>query len=410
MAGIETVDRRVESDETLVRIELKEWEQTDRLLSGTAIRDLLRISSSVVRVQTLPDGKLRLQAGSYVGRLRLGSVSLRITPKTPIRSLLWVMAEAYDLVRLDPYLVGYGTDADLSELFADIYLRHVERVIRQGLKRNYIEQENELVAVRGRIEWPQTIDRHLRGKPRVFCRYEDFTLDGPENRLLLAAIRAIEGNRSLSVVRRNLAHRVAEEFVGVRDDMPTLMGFPPAARDRLNQHYHPSLELAALILQGTGMSLQCGAADGAGFLLDMNSLFERFVSSKLTKFLVGRGTRVSSQRSSSFDRAGYATIRPDLLIRDESGRRLVADAKYKVGENVDSADLYQMFSYCGVLQVSHGLLLTVGKAAGRRYVVNDGRTTIETFPLDLSGSPAEFDGALHRLASRIASILESGNQ
>lgn len=387
------------------QIDLVEWERQDLRLTPSEVADVLRCPNHVLQIQALPGGMCRLQTGATVGRLQLGSVGIRILPKTPMPSLLAMLAEVHELAQLTPQLTDYETTHEVIDLLVQIFLGQVERVVRQGLKRTYIEEAEALVAVRGRIDLPRTVSLHLRGRAKAHCRYEDFTLDGPENGLLLAALHAVRGTRTLPVARRNMAHRIAAEFGGVRPRVQPCADASPAGLDRLNQHYHPSLQLASLILQCMGITQEFGMTEADGFLLDMNQLFERFVCRKLEKLLQPDGVRVQSQRSSSFDEGKQAAIQPDILIQSRQGKRLVADTKYKIGTTAQSSDLYQMLAYCRVLDISHGLLLTTGKGQQRRYEVLDGATTIDVIPVDLGGTVDGIEQSLLHLAGSIKLLL-----
>jgi 5-methylcytosine-specific restriction enzyme subunit McrC len=89
------------------------------------------------------------------------------------------------------------------------------------------------------------------------------------------------------------------------------------------------------------------------FLIDMNRLFEAFVTRLLADRLEPRGIRVLPQRRSPSivvdEDLGttYARVIPDLLIELPTGRRLPADAKYKRYDDrrVDPGDVYQGFLY-----------------------------------------------------------------
>ncbi|MEX1028359.1 MAG: hypothetical protein WD049_10215 [Candidatus Paceibacterota bacterium] len=385
------------------QLDLVEWGSLDVSLSSTEIAELLRCPSKVFQIQTLPGGMCRLQCGPVVGRLQFGTVDVRILPKYPMPSLLAMLAEVHELAQLTPQLVGYDTSPEVVDLLVQIFLGQVERVVRQGLRRTYIEEDEELVAVRGRIDLRRTVDLHLRGKAKAQCRYEDFTLDGPENGTLLAALRAITAARMLPVVRRNVGHRAAAEFVGVRPRFQR--GADPVAFDRLNQHYHPALQLAQLILECMGVTQDFGMTEADGFMLNMNQLFERFVERRLRKLLTVDGIQVRAQKQSSFDVLKQSAIQPDLLIQSRHGQRVVADTKYKVGTKPDPSDLYQMLTYCRVLNIANGVLFTVGTGQLRRYEVLDGVTTIEVIPVDLDGTVSDIDKSLLILASRVTELL-----
>jgi 5-methylcytosine-specific restriction enzyme subunit McrC len=59
---------------------------------------------------------------------------------------------------------------------------------------------------------------------------------------------------------------------------------------RLNRHYAPALRLATLVLRNTALLDRAGTADASAFLVDMNDLFQRFLTDRLRRALRGRLT------------------------------------------------------------------------------------------------------------------------
>ncbi|CAM5254743.1 hypothetical protein SALBM217S_08812 [Streptomyces griseoloalbus] len=104
-----------------------------------------------------------------------------------------------------------------------------------------------------------------------------------------------------------------------------------------------------------------------GFLIDMNQLFEDFVTVALSEALKEHGLTARLQDTHHLDTAGLVRIRPDLVVRTRDGRTPVAvvDAKYKVekGDGRLNADLYQALAYATVLGLREAHLVRGGAAA-----------------------------------------------
>lgn len=124
----------------------------------------------------------------------------------------------------------------------------------------------------------------------------------------------------------------------------------------LNEHYRAAHELCWLVLHGHGLdeALLSGPAQIRSFLINMNTLFERFIEQTLRLALGSAPVSVEVQRSDSiFWRPDtgkrYASVRPDLLVQSttRADARLPVDAKYKRYDtrNLDVSDLTQIFLY-----------------------------------------------------------------
>jgi 5-methylcytosine-specific restriction enzyme subunit McrC len=127
--------------------------------------------------------------------------------------------------------------------------------------------------------------------------------------------------------------------------------------NRLNEHYREAHQLAWLVLDGLGIDdLYAGGSHRTfAFLLDMNRLFEEFVSRWITLLVRSTPYNAIPKRcdrtilwNADFDRP-YTSVIPDLVIerQDRPGRFLPVDAKYKLYDDrtVSTADIYQSFLY-----------------------------------------------------------------
>lgn len=389
----------------LYRAEVKEWGTVDLMLSPTAIADLARNQDKVIRLQPLPNGKTRLKAGAYVGRLRLGSIDLVVKPKLPIPSLLTMLAEAHELTRLIPQFAGFQQTDEIADLLLHVFLNQVDSLVQRGLKRTYVNFEDELVPVRGRMDVRRTFALHQQAKPKVWCSFDDHTLDGIENQTLLLTLRLISSSAAFLQHRRRIAHRLTMDFVGVSDVAWLPKQITPVVCDRLSSHYEPALRLARMILDSMGLANDFGSAESSGFLLRMHDLFERFVGRRLATLLGSHGISVHRQVSLPFDREKQAEIRPDLLIQAKNGHRMVADTKYKDVSAPEPGDLYQMLAYCRVMKIKRGLLIVAGKSSPTAYHVRDGETTIQVQSIDLDGPIAAVNKSVDELANWIRAGL-----
>lgn len=384
---------------------LREWEALELPPSFTGIEALLRCARAV-DVAPVIKGGFRVSARSIIGRMRVGDLDLLIEPKVRITCLLALLAEVHELVDVLPELAGYERSGEIVDLIVAIFLAQVEALVRGGLRRDYVELEEDLCAVRGRIDVARTMALHVRARPRVWCRHEDFVLDGPENRILLATLDAIAGTPALPARRRIAARLLRTEFPGVSSAVPDLAVADFEPRNRLTVHYRPALGLARLILRSLGLAQEFGGIDASGFLLDMSRLFEMFVARRLARILEPSRFQVKAQEGHFFADGEPLRIRPDIVVEDlRTGFRVVADTKYKQERSVDPQDLYQMLAYCRVLRVPWGAIIRVGEGPSRTIQVRDAATRIEVLWVSLFGEICEVERSILALAERLKAML-----
>src|SRR5207302_1038635 len=131
--------------------------------------------------------------------------------------------------------------------------------------------------------------------------------------------------------------------------------------NRRNEHYRVAHILALLLLRNMDLRdmYSAGYSPAVAFLLDMNPLFEQFVTRLVQTAMVGEAINVVPQRRTSSliinEATGgtYSRVIPDMLLTvDGTRRRLPVDAKYKLYDNrtIDPADIYQVFLYAYAFQ------------------------------------------------------------
>jgi 5-methylcytosine-specific restriction enzyme subunit McrC len=298
------------------------------------------------------DGAWSAWPARLVGVLPLGDGwVVRIQPKLPVASVAAMLAEVYDLPSLRLHREGPAVgEADaLLDPLAQVFARRVLVRSRRGLLRRYVEEEDELAAVRGRIDVPASLRLGVRGRPALRCRYQELTCDVGDNQILLAALVLLARSRALSAPTR----AQVEEATRLLAVDITLRPVRPAEclgrdYDRLNIDYRELHHLARFFLAHLSSDLGDQAA-GAPFTLDMAHLFERFVAGRLRAALPDHLRLLEHPRLDLADDDDRSN--PDLVIKDRAGGPVaVLDTKYKDGGKLARSDLHQIVFYATALR------------------------------------------------------------
>ncbi|MEU7305394.1 restriction endonuclease [Streptomyces sp. NPDC007206] len=383
------------------------------------------LAASGVLQSATPDpdhaGHWLLRAGSRVGALRTpDGPMVRITPKTPVSRLFFLLGFSLDPSRAwrdsREGTVDTGAYDDVVPALAHAVERQMDAALRQGVLQGYREVEESALVVRGRLHEAEQIRRHFGRTPPAEITYDAYTADTAENRLLHAAAeRLLRLPGVPAPVRRRLAHQRAR----LADAAPLIRGqeLPRWQPSRLNSRYQPALRLAEAVLRGTSPEHRPPGSDPLavdGFLLDMNQLFEDFVTVALREALREHGLTARLQHSHHLDTAGLVRIRPDLVVRTGDGRTPVAvvDAKYKVekADGLHNADLYQALAYATVLGLREAhLVYAAGRRPERFHEVRgttarpDVRgTRLYQHSLDLSREPGHLLATVRHIAGHLA--------
>jgi 5-methylcytosine-specific restriction enzyme subunit McrC len=258
--------------------------------------------------------------------------------------------------------------ASLLELVSLLLAEATEHVVRRGLLAGYIECEDALPAVRGRILADAQVLRRFGVIDRVHCRFDELEYDVDENRLLAGALQVAARRATAPSLHRRLTRlRSVFDPICDADRLDLRAARKGLTYNRLNSHYERAHQLAWLVLDGLGIDdlLASGSTRSFAFLLNMNRLFERFVERLVEASLPPREYRVDVQRAhSSIIRdldtdKPYGRVIPDVVVRRRVGnvrRRTAIDAKYKLYDEkrVAASDIYQSFLYAYALGGEEG--------------------------------------------------------
>jgi 5-methylcytosine-specific restriction enzyme subunit McrC len=351
-----------------------------------------------------------LRPGSRVGAVSVGTVEVHVAPKVPIDRVVFLLAFGHRRVDWRQDAVEVRRAPDLLVSVVEAYERLTSKALLQGLLQGYRSVDDSLAVVRGRIREADQVRRRFAMPLPIEVRYDDFTVDTPENRLLRAAARQSLRLAGLSSDLRRRLRRLDLQLADVAPvELKLLESWRPS---RLNARLHDALHLAEVIVSGSSFELAGEGLNVAGFVVDMAKVFEDFVCATLGDRLRCVGGTVQTQDPWCLDRAGVVRMLPDLVwYADDGSPAAVVDAKYKAEKpgGFPDADLYQMLAYCTVTRLPVGhLVYAKGNEQGAAHHVVGADITLRAHTLDLSLPPRDLLADIDRLRDRITAREPNG--
>ncbi len=186
---------------------------------------------------------------------------------------------------------------------------------------------------------------------------------------------------------------------------------PVVRPDRRNARYSSALALVAFVLSGSSVEQRAGAVVASGFLMDMWSVFEDFVSAALREAFRPYGGVLVSQYKSTLDVEGTVKIAPDLVWLVDGEVRACIDVKYKIEKHgqYPNADLYQMAAFCRRFGLEEGwLVYAAGSGFAESVRIVEGPKVVRTFvALDAGGTGllAQSKRFVARVARSVCPVL-----
>jgi hypothetical protein len=320
-------------------------------------------------VEVLPTrrrGRYRVTPAGHVGVIVAPHTRLVIRPKVPVRSLFHLLDPAAPLPAVeDEASVEPGTAA-LDFLAARLAWLLAERAAA-GLHRAYAERAEQGPFLQGRLDVPAQLREPAGRKDRLHSSYEEFSADVPCNQVPRATAELVLGSPLVAGGVRAALRQALHGFAGVRSVPLGPDSFQAAQADRLTEAYRPLLDLCRLLADGLAPQESAGPVPCPAFLLDMERVFERYVTAGVVRAFEGRrGWAVAVQPLHLANEPAAGTpdipMRPDLLVERGGRRELVVDAKWKrLTRSLLTADVYQVLAYATALGAGRGVLVYPGK-------------------------------------------------
>jgi len=313
-------------------------------------------------------GQQCLQALNYVGSLETPSgLRIEILPKNTendsdpaqtrkillkmLRRVLRLKMASWQTAQLEVF------DQPLHEILIEFFLSEVEKLVKKGLRKEYVRLTDEQPFLKGRLLVEKQLNRRPGSKPEFAIEYDEFVLDRAENRLIHSAVDVVSRwarsgrNQRRARTLRFLLNNVPESKDYTRD-------FSQWSRDRGLAEYRAVKPWCELILNQQIPHTLSGSFFGMSFLFPMERLFEKYVEVVLQSQMAEDCRLVAQAKRHSLvshreDR--WFWLRPDLLVERKGQHLAVLDTKWKrLNAGLDDAsskyglsesDFYQMAAY-----------------------------------------------------------------
>jgi len=235
----------------------------------------------------------------------------------------------------------------LSPLIVAHFLSIVKDIVKRGLKKDYVQREENLKKVRGRIDISRNERMNILKKryDKVFCRYQEYSEDTLENRLIKKAllfsqqVLLVSGMSDSLLSLQHTIHECLSAFSNVSDQIE-VWEVKAIKHHKIFREYDDAVKLAQMILHRYDYSItNITTAEEEYcpiFWIDMAMLYEHYVLGLLRE---AYGSKIHYQLH------GY-TGYPDFVCYSPM---LVMDTKYipRFGSgNIDAYIARQLSGYC----------------------------------------------------------------
>ena len=254
---------------------------------------------------------------------------------------------------------------NLYEVFINMYLQEIRRLIKIGLKSDYIFKEDNLNYYKGKLLTSQHFKINLVHKERFYVAYDEFNPNRVENKLIKATLLKLQ-KLTTSAENSKKIRQLLVFFEMIDASMNYTADFSKVRINRSNRDYEMIMQWSKVFLLNKSFTTFSGNNNSRALLFSMEKVYESYVAKHLKKILGEDGWNVSSQ-----DRGYYLFTKPRLqfaLIPDivckRGERTIIMDTKWKklvnnerINYGISQSDMYQMYAYSKKYKASEIWLL-----------------------------------------------------
>jgi len=243
-----------------------------------------------------------------------------------------------------------STNLPLLEIFISMFLEELTRLVRKGIKSDYITKQDNLKFLKGKLLFGQQIKQNYIHKERFYVEYQNFLSDRVENRLIKTTL-----NYLYKKSQSNTNQQRIREFLFVFDEVSLSKeinkDFKQVKLNRQMKDYEQVLLWSKTFLLNNSFSPYKGKDIAYALLFDMNLLFESYVGEYFKKLGLDVMLQDCTHHLAYLDGRGKFLLKPDFVINKDNEKEIIADTKWKllddnkVHQGISQSDMYQLFAY-----------------------------------------------------------------
>ena len=313
-----------------------------------------------IRIQVQSDS-IRISTAGYVGVQQFENFILNVKPKfdTFERSFGKLMDFTND-VKHKEFEESIEFQEQHNHPIEPVILTFassVEKLIKNGIYKSYVQNQDDLSFLRGKLVMKQQILNDVRFNMKFNCEFDEFTSNNLENQIIRYALEQcmfITKFPSTKKIIRKLIHQLDSQ-IELKRNMGT-DDFRKIAYTRLNTRYKHPHDLAKLIIQNVGFKNfnNQKTKSVTPFFIEMWRVWERFLEKLFSDYY--DDSIIIKKNGFDAWKIGekYHPISPDIEIYKNHKLVAVADAKYMHELKIGGKELYQIAFYIKHLKFSTG--------------------------------------------------------
>ena len=262
------------------------------------------------------------------------------------------------LNKKDETCLGEEAFENIYNLFSMLLCMILNKQLKKGLYKEYINNEDELSTVCGKININQTLKNNLIVRKKVYCEFDDFSENCLMNQIIKTTLfYLLKSNKIGNDTKENI-EKIIKYFDGVDIIDVKSIKWNQARYTRNNMSYKFVVDLCKLILNGLIVSDKKGNNKFMEFLDDtrVSAIYENFIKAYYRKHYPELNASSKKLYLNDKPMLNFIPMMKTDITLEYNNKMLIIDAKFynKILRNhylnskcktVSSSNLYQIMAY-----------------------------------------------------------------
>ncbi len=329
--------------------------------------------------------KRQIKTKNYVGVIETSrGLTLEILPKiffnysdedynTELLNTKKVFLKMLSKLKNSPFLnissahLKTSSSFPLLEIFIENYIKEIKKIIRGGLKSQYVDKQENLNFLKGKIVNSLNIKHNHSNKAKFFCAYDEFSDNMVYNQLIKSTLLKL--NRiSKSHYNRTSILQLLNHFDPVKESMDFMSDFRKVSgSNRLFLNYEQAISWSEVFLMNKSFTNFSGNSKNMAILFPMERIFEDYVGHLMKTYADGHEIKTQDKSyylvSNHKDKNKFR-LKPDIVATNEiNNEQIIFDTKWKLLDvskekknyNISQSDMYQLYAYGKKYDLKNGL-------------------------------------------------------
>ena len=245
----------------------------------------------------------------------------------------------------------------LLEVFIENYIEEIKKIIRSGLKSQYVNRQENLNFMKGKVVNSLNFKYNHSNKARFYCAFDEFSENMVYNQLIKSTLLKLNRVSKSHYNRTNII-QILHHFESVSESTDHRSELRKVGENnRLFLNYKQAISWSEVFLMNKSFTNFSGNSRNIAILFPMERIFEDYIGYLMKNYADGH--EIKTQDKSYYLVSNHKNnekfgLKPDIVATNESNQeQIIFDTKWKLIDetkgnknyNISQADMYQLYAY-----------------------------------------------------------------